>query len=352
MKKLLLTLCAVAAIAFTGCGKKIDTTNWISNFDDAKKAANSEGKKIILYFSALDSDGVSERLNENVFYTDEFKTKFTQDFVLVNVDFSNSRFDTMAPNPDDENTDQKKQELDREQLNKDMQYANLYSVQSLPTYLLLTKQGYVIADLLIDENADFDAVAAEIESRKTRTEEVDALIKTINTGKKAEVLEAIDTLYETTDSDYKILLSDFNKKYITLDKKNESGKAPKHLFALSDSLAQRALMEQDYEKTIEILEMPTKYDFLSAEDRQQVFYSVGYFMATSGSSDYAKIKDYFQKAVDADPESEHAEAIKQAIAYVDEMMAEGVSTVPAAGPAEENVVPGEPSADATVETTN
>ena len=57
MKKFLAIAAAFSAVlAFSSCSKKTqaDEFGWFSNFDDAKKAAGSGNKQIILYFSALE----------------------------------------------------------------------------------------------------------------------------------------------------------------------------------------------------------------------------------------------------------------------------------------------------------
>ena len=109
-----------------------------------------------------------------------------------------------------------------------------------------------------------------------------------------------------------------SEKYIKLDKKNESGKTVDHIFALANSRAQQALFEQDYDKAEKELLSPLGYKILTAEDRQQVYYSAGYFLAMSGSSNYDKIYEYFQKSYDEAPQSEYAEAIQSALDAVSE----------------------------------
>lgn len=345
MKKIFTIICAVfAALAVVSCAKKEETDEfgWYSDFGAARKAAQKDNKSIILYFSAVDSDNVSADWNDKIFKTTEFKEKFSPDFVFCNLDFSDSRFNDVYGAEDDANSDsgdasdeendenaaKKSQRSAKEtsrlqqKLAEDMLLPSYYAVESLPAVRLLTKQGYVISPLLIEENYDIDDVQAEIEKVAERRTQITNLLTTISTGKKDEALNAIDELYDSTEDEYKFLLADLHEQFIKLDKKNESGRTVDHIFQLANARAQEAFFENDIEKAVEKLETPLKYDILTPENRLQAYYSVGYFLAMSGSTDYDRIISYFQKAHDADPESEYAEYLSQMIDNLNEMKAQ------------------------------
>lgn len=343
MKKFLAAIAAFSAVlALSSCSKKAqaDEFGWFSNFDDAKKAAKNENKHIILFFSALDQDAKNRSLNEKIFRTSEFKEKFSPEYVFCNLDFSTSRLDDVYQNEAAE-ISSKSESLDSEsetensesaskkrnaketaklqsQLSTDMALANVYAVQAFPEVYLVTKQGYMVSPVLVEESYDIDDFQNELSKTDERKQKVSELLTKISTGKKAEALAAIDELYISTDDNYKFLLAEMNEKYIKLDKKNESGKTVDHIFALANSRAQQALFEQDYDKAEKQLLSPLDYKILTAEDRQQVYYSAGYFLAMSGSSNYDKMTEYFQKSYDEAPQSEYAEAIQSALDAVSE----------------------------------
>lgn len=343
MKKFLAAIAAFSAVlALSSCSKKAqaDEFGWFSNFDDAKKAANNDNKQIILYFS--EKDAQNGNLEDKIFRTSEFKEKFSPEYVFCNLDFSASRFDdvyqnkkteissdsehedseSLDSNSETENSAKKRGSKETEnlqsQLSVDMALANVYAVQAFPAVYLVTKQGYMISPVLVEEYYDIDDFQNEIEKTNERKQKVSGLLTTISTGKKADVLSTIDELYTSTDDNYKFLLAELSEKYINLDKKNESGKTVDHIFALANSRAQKALFEQDYDKAEKELVSPLDYKILTAEDRQQVYYSAGYFLAMSGSSNYDKIYEYFQKSYDEAPQSEYAEAIQSALDAVAE----------------------------------
>ncbi len=341
MKKVFVLIAAVlASFSLASCEKKetADEFGWYSDFNAAKKLAQKDNKSIILYFSALDADGKSENFNSKIFKTAEFKEKFSPEYVLCNIDFSNSRFKDVY-GTDEEKSDsedvsggekpedsaEKAKRSDKEnsrlqqKLSQDMMLPSYYAVDALPAFFILTKQGYVISPLLVEENYDINDVQNEIAKSAGRKNQVSNLLTTISTGKKEDALKAIDELYDTTDDDYKFLLEDLHEKYIKLDKKNQSGGTVNHIFELANARAQKAFFENDYEKVVECLELPLKYDILTPENRLQAYYGAGYFLAMSGSTDYDRIIDYFQKAYDSAPESEYAPALQQMIGNLSEM---------------------------------
>ena len=54
MKKLVTIAASLfLALSLISCGKKIDSSTWLSDFDDAKKAAQTEDKKIFLFFRRI-----------------------------------------------------------------------------------------------------------------------------------------------------------------------------------------------------------------------------------------------------------------------------------------------------------
>lgn len=341
MKKVFVLIAAVfASFLLASCEKKetADEFGWYSDFDEAKKLAQKDNKSIILYFSALDSDGKSEDFNSRIFKTAEFKEKFSPEYVLCNIDFSNSRFNDVygaaeensdsASVPGDEKSESSAKKAKRsgkensrrqKKLSQDMLLPSYYAADSLPSFFILTKQGYVISPLLVEENYNLNDVQNEIEKSSDRKKQVSNLLDTISTGKIEDALKAIDELYSTTADEHKFLLEELLEKYIKLDKENKSGGTVDCIFELANARAQKAFFENDYEKAIECLELPLKYDILTPENRLQAYYSVGYFLAMSGSTDYDRIIDYFQKAYDSAPESEYAPKLQQMIENLSEM---------------------------------
>lgn len=340
----------LALFAFASCSKKavIDEYGWYSVFSEAKKQAQKDNKSIILYFSALDTDKISESFNENIFKTEEFREKFSDDYVFCNIDFSNSRYNDVylpdAKHPEGNSSDEENDETAvkkagrsaretsrlQQQLSQDMLVANYYAVEAFPSVYVLTKQGYVVSPLILEDKADMDDFQKEIESMSAVKTQIANLLSVISTGKKDEVLDAINEFFDITDDRYKFLLDGLHEKYISLDKNNESGRTVEHILVLANARAQKALLEKDYEKAVKELASPLHYKILSPANRLQVYYSVGYFLASTGSTDYERIISYFEKAREANPESEFIPTVDMMIENAKYLMSHPVTQVPEA----------------------
>ncbi|WP_407428090.1 thioredoxin family protein [Treponema sp.] len=324
MKKLI-TLAAgiLLAVSLVSCGKKIDSSRWLSDFDDAKKAAKTENKRLFMFFSNDEGDEKSLKLKQNVFNKEEFITNYTDKYVLLNIDFSDSRFET-----------------EQETLQKDTHTADSYSVKATPYFLVLSSDGYVVAKPVFDENADFDTVKITFNEAEEEIQKFEDSIAKTKTGTKEEKLAAIEELYNMTDEEDLYHLCPLNELYVSLDKNNESGNTLKHLIAIANKKAVDYFTAGESEKGAEEYVKLTKNKILTDDDKQMAYYSAGYFLASSGSQNLAKIREYFQKGYEINPDSEVGKQLKIFIDYVQMMIdGEGDEAAAAENPAnEENPV--------------
>lgn len=319
MKKLLtLAASVLLTLSFISCGKKIDSSTWLSNFDDAKKAAQAENKKIFLFFSGDDFDTVSAQLKTNVLTTEEFVKEYTEKFVLVNLDFSNSRYTE-----------------DQDSITGDIKLSELYNVESFPCFYILSKEGYPITQLAFDANADLDHVHITFTETDESVAKFDELLGKTKSGSNQERLAAINEIFDSTSTDLVYHLTPLNKLYLSLDKKNETGECAKHLFALSYAKAQDFFLSNEIEKACAEFETLAKNKMLKDFERQVAFYTAAFVLIQSQSNDYEKIRDYLQKSYDAAPDTEEAQTIKGSITQV-QMMIDGEGDIPEQemGPAE------------------
>ena len=306
MKKLL-TLAAsiVLSAALLSCTKQIDSTGWLSNFDDAKKAASAENKRIFLFFSESEGDKKSSKLKENLFNTEDFVKNYTEKYVLVNLDFSNSRY-----------------ESDQENLQKDMHIFELYDAKEMPYFLVLSSEGYVMSRLAFDENADLDTARITFGEAESQISEFEELLAKTKKGTNEERLEAINQIFEKTEPSLTSRLTPLSKLYISLDKNNESGKSSNHLISLAYSAATEFFMDGEIQKACAEFEKLAKNKILTDEEKQMAYYTAGYLLASSGSTEFEKVKNYFQKAYDTAPESEAAPQLKIFLSQI-QMMIDG-----------------------------
>ena len=135
--------CLAVLLVFAGCASA--PTGWVSDYEEGQQLASKEGKDLFLFFSSEDTDGVSTQLRTSIFDTESFIKTAGKDYVLVHLDFSESRL--MSVQVGEDATDEQKQaaEAAMPQLEKDIGTAMNFSVTEggMPAMILATAQGYV-----------------------------------------------------------------------------------------------------------------------------------------------------------------------------------------------------------------
>ncbi|MET0759403.1 MAG: thioredoxin family protein [Flavobacterium sp.] len=69
--------------------------NWKTNFDEAKKEATEQNKKILLVFSGSDWCAPCIKLDKNVWQSEEFKVHANDNYVLLRADFPKKKANTL-----------------------------------------------------------------------------------------------------------------------------------------------------------------------------------------------------------------------------------------------------------------
>nr|MCR4822916.1 thioredoxin family protein [Treponema sp.] len=316
MKKLLSAIAGICLVfSLLSCGQKIDSSTWITDFETGKKTARDEDKKIFLFFSEDDADEISKTLKDNVFNKEEFLKTYTEKYVLINLDFSQSRY-----------------ESDQEGLSKDIKIYEKYNPYGNPAFIILSKEGYFITKLALIGNEDLDAIRIAFDEVQPLISEFEDRLERTKKGSKEDRLKAITELFDNTEQSMIHLLADLNKLYLSLDKDNSTGECAKHLLTLTYSKATEYYSNNNPQKAVEEFDKASKSKYLSPAEKQMCLYTSGYLLVQSGSKDYEKVKSYLQKAIDADPESENAQHIKYAIADVQNLIDGEGDAAPEEGP--------------------
>ena len=171
-------------------------------------------------------------------------------------------------------------------------------------------------------------------------------------GSDADRLAAIDQLFELTDPQHRYLLVDLSGLYVKLDKKNETGNVGKHIVAIANANAVQAYMDQDPVAASDQFANAAKSKYLSTVEKQQCYYTAGYLYAQSAPNDFKKIKSYFEKSYNADPESPHAEQIQNMIKMLEERIAESEAQPETVEPETEPEAPAEAATGSPAEVTD
>ena len=322
-------------MAFTGCSKK-ETSAWKTDYEAAKKTATKQGKNIFLLFSGDDWDGQSATFKQNIANTEEFISTVGKDYVLVNLDFSQTEYEGANI---DETTATKKEKKAADKIKKlyeeKERVAQLYNVESYPAVYLTTPQGYVLATIAYDETITTTTdYAAKIAEQSETVAKITELTKAVTAVKKIDRVNAIDALYEGTDPNYRSLLSDLMREVLTLDKENTSGLLGKYEMQVAYIDAVAKARAQDVDGAAKVFTDMCETGHLDNDQKQEAYYTAAYVLAASSSDKYDEMIDLLNKAYDANPTSDHASEITQTIEAVKQMQAAQAAQAAAEGPAE------------------
>lgn len=318
--KTIKAIIGAAAIAtfFAGCSAsaKVVKNGWYVDYDEAKKTAQKKNKNLLILFSVDDNDEESRTLKEKVFDTKKFVSALSKRFILVNLDFS------AAPSGDDEEQSEK-QKKEAEERQRKIDYmgyiASLYNVDSIPSVFLATKEGYCAAKVeTSDEDLTPEAYIKLIESKTADLDTINTLVDAVRAASGVEKARAIDALSEATDDTRRLLLADLFRTIPSLDPNDETGLVGKYLLLTAVFDASTFYMRRDFDSAIQALISAAEDKRLDGRDRQHAYYYAGELLTTTGSTDYKAVFDYFQKAYDADPESEYAPRIAKMLVALKE----------------------------------
>ncbi len=314
MKRILsgVAACLIVLFVFASCAGA--PTGWVSDYEEGQQLATKEGKDLFLFFSSEDTDGVSTQLRASIFDTESFIKAADKDYVLVHLDFSESRLMSVQV-PEDATEEQKQAaEAAMPQLEKDIGTAINFSVTEggMPAMILATAEGYVYG--VIAYNAEVttpEQFLAVIEENNENRDKIKALVKAIDASAGVDKLNAIDNLYEATDPTYSYLLSDFYAMAAELDPNNESGKRGKYAILNAYAMATEALYVGDAYGAIAAMLAAIDEGFCSPEEQQELYYQAAYFSSFVG--DEESMMNYLTTALACAPESEMAGSIQMTI---------------------------------------
>lgn len=299
-------------MGLAGCSKA--PAGWIADYEEGQQLAVKEGKDLFLFFSSEDSDGVSTQLRTSIFDTESFITAAGKEYVLVHLDFSDSRLMSVQVAEDATEEEKAAAEAAMPQLEKDIDTAMNFSVAggAMPVMILATAQGYVYGVIAYDANITTpEQFLALIDENKENRDKIKALVKAIDKSAGVEKLNAIDNLYEAIDPAYSYLLADFYGMAPELDPNNESGKRGKYAILNAYAVATDALYEGDTAAAIDAMLAPIEQGFCTPVEQQELYYQAAYFCSLGGDTE--GMMRYLKTALECAPDSEMAASIQMTI---------------------------------------
>lgn len=313
----------VISMLFISCGKKgiVDECGCYLSLEDAKKDAEKHNKNILFLCTSDGDDYISEEFISSVVQSDEFKNKIGKKYTVFHFDFSQKSYEKTVVLETATKEEQAKAEMRAELMQAGYQFACLLNCQYTPSCFLLTKEGYVISEIIYDDEIlEADSFATLISTYDEQADSINSMVAATKKGSVIERVNAIETFYTSTPEVYQPLLLDLAKTIQEIDKNNESGLCGKYIVPAAESTAINLYSKGDVVGAVQTYVAACESPYISADDKQQCYYMAGYILASSGSDDFGLILSYLNYALNAAPESDKIPYLKDAISYYTDLI--------------------------------
>ena len=300
-------LIALMVISFAGCSKEVGV--WGTNYDEACKKADATGTNVLVFFSNLETDIISQQLNE-LFATPKFESKVGKYYQLVNIDF-----------PVTEGV------MDYDQMMANYELASKFAVQAVPTVVLSTPEGYVIGCVYGDQmfepitdatqevKLNDSKVLKYLSAYNKNAKEIVSLRKKLAETEGFDRLAIIDKLTGNLDTSFRYLLRDLVAEIPELDPENKTGLNTKYKMNFAYEEALEEFSKGNAQRAIEIFVEVAQTEGIPAIDAQEAYQTAAYLAANIGASDEMVVA-YLEKAIEAMPTSDSVTGIKATIAMI------------------------------------
>lgn len=296
MKKIFLFL-IFFAIIFAGCAQN-SSKDEFGIFHDLEKTisvAEKSDKKILLVFTKLESGGFNETLVNQVLHAQDYQEKIGAEFETCQIDFSKEDFSSQK----------KSAKKTKAQTERDMNTTVIYGVETPPTVMILSPQGYVISSITYLSCINVQEFSNIIEVEREKIDAMEKMVAAVKNAEGIEKISAIDLLYENTHANYRYQLRKLCDEVVRSDKKNESGLVGKYLLARASTEAMDCYLARKPEKAAECYIKYVRSKFLSVEEKQRCYYAAAYI--TSNERPSVKISEkilgYLDSLVKLDSET-------------------------------------------------
>lgn len=303
------TSLVVLTTLFTACSKSKFITN---DFDEAKIIAAESKKDILLVVTVDGDDATSTQFITNILNDSSFKSAVEKNYVVAHLDFSANTYKKTVASEDLSDSEKKAAETFANTVYRNSIFANQLNVASTPSAFILTKEPYLISEIQFDaENPDYQNFMNALDEASKKAVTYHEKLSVIESGSDAEKIAAIDWLVEETDVTRLVLLADKVQLLLKLDPQNETGLVSKYLLLDAKIQASNFMSGMDINSASLLFENLAKSEFLSAEDIQDSYYNAAYVLTFSSNPDIEKIVSLLSSAIDAAPESDAAENLKE-----------------------------------------
>ncbi|HZK19555.1 MAG TPA: thioredoxin family protein [Treponemataceae bacterium] len=281
-------------IFFNSCNK--ETFSWETDYETAISIAKQKDKAIFVVFTGLAWDHKSALVKKQILDNNDFMKTVAKSFVLLSIDIDGN--DETVP-------------ADIAEFNYFL--ALTMGIQSMPAFLLLTKNGIPFTQLQTGEFTTAEGVLALIQTNEKSVSKFLELENSIEKKEGMQKIKAIDAMYTNLPIQYRLLMRDTIHQIPKLDPENKSGLLGKYKLQIAYSDAQSYLEKNDIEGAVNCFSILTETEnLLTKEDTQEVFYSIAFLAAKSGKPN-KEVIELLEKSYDAAPESDKAKQLLEII---------------------------------------
>ncbi len=297
---------------FASCGAD-SFSAWQTDFDAVKQAAQKDDKNILVFFSTDDVQGVSKDLRENVFAKKKFVKSVSNSFELLNIDVTESEYTASQSDESGEAKAAFQRKLD---------ILDAYSVESMPAFYMLTKDGFVIKAFAYDPAINnVNHYLQLIEAEKENADSYNSLVRAVEESQGVYRVRAINALFDATDKEYNTLLLPYCREVASLDPSDTTGLVGKFEFQVAYTDAIKLFHEGNVEDAAKCFVDAVLSGHLSKEQIQEAYYNASYILAMSKTYD-ERVLDYLKLSYESLPSGKEAENVKRTIEAVEQMTKE------------------------------
>ena len=297
------------ALTLASCNKN-SFSAWETDFESAKGKARESGKNILVFFSTDDAQGVSNDLKKNVLSKKKFVSSASSDFVLLNIDVTESEY---TQSQSDESGEAKAA------FQRKLDILDTYSVENMPSLYMLTKDGFVIKAFEYNPEINNTKSYLELlESEKENAASYNSLVRAVEESQGVYKVRAINALFDATQSEFNTLLLPYCREVSSLDPENKTGLVGKFEFQVAYTDAISLFHAGNVEEAAKCFVDAVLKGHLSAEQIQEAYYNASYILAMAKNYD-ERVLDYLKLSYESLPQGEEAENVKRTIEVLEAM---------------------------------
>ncbi len=263
---------------------------WTTNFAAAKEKAKKEKKLLLVNFTGSDWCGWCKKLKAEVFDQEEFINEAPKDFVLVELDYPNSK------------------KLPDELVKQNQTIKEKYKIVGFPTIMILTPEERLVAKTGYAKGGPTRYVVQLLDFVGTyrNIEELTPKLAGLKGIERAKLLDQIVDLYDKLQNESDEVVA-YSNEIISLDADNKAGLKIKHQVKSLLAVAEKQRAKRDLAGALNTFDSLIALDGISPEQKQKAY--AGKSNVCMMQKDFVNVVENMKKAIAAAPDNPQASRI-------------------------------------------